>query len=426
MGNTNTIERDIVNLSGWPEEPAPVPELPTMEPSRERDMIKLTHDVEQQRAAAAGHIDHAMGELEATLALLESLSPDVDADLAKSQIAGSLSTLTSLRDQVHTANPALLANIVQSIPQAVASAQSTATKATRDAEKEENLIIGDVTVEKINRMSITAMADKLTAAHFAQMTTEQLDAVRAKTDQALAKADQEGKAVDVMLDQSPDTSEAYRTMRDQLAAEEEEARRSGNRQELARIQAMQSANREAELREQGMDALADKEAARGDDIRDAVRLIAREEAARKVNEQHQDMTPEEKAAFIEAAEAHAITELDADVDELAEERSALGESQEHTIGKKADGNLGWEEDQSEGQTKEVSRTSERRIGGGGSAFGSFGKPDPKMQAALDAAGPIANEASIEVAENQPEHSQDIQKPSVANAQPVTGPQMTVV
>jgi hypothetical protein len=140
----------------------------------------------------------------------------------------------------------------------------------------------------------------------------------------------------------------------------------------------------------------------------------------------QDMTPEEKAAFIEAAEADTTSKFDSATAELAEQRGALGESKEHTSIRKVVSNSFLIDDQSEGQVEEVSRTSERRIGGGGSAFGSFGKPDSKMQAALDAAAPIANEASIEVAENQPEHSQDIQKPSVANAQPTTAPEMRVI
>ncbi|RAH96063.1 hypothetical protein DLJ53_33485 [Acuticoccus sediminis] len=242
------------------------------DPELTKQRAELEAEILRQRGEVSAEIDRLLadnheGELDEQIARLGAALRLLDADLAAARY-GSASTVAAM---------------TVSMPAQADSLRQIADPA--EARFQSGSLMAEVTLSALEHLSIFDMAERFTPEHFAQMSTAQLDAIRRRSDalleSGLHRAPQADRAVETALGEAGIDSDFFRQNRDRFAADAEEARRSGDRLDLARALILGGTNRAEAFRQAGRDDLAEAEEALRDEQIANARLIAREEAARE-------------------------------------------------------------------------------------------------------------------------------------------------
>jgi len=289
----------------------------------DHDVIRLVapqeRDTEELRADLEAELDAIMAELESEIAHLTVTQHEFENEDAIDALSRQTSYLQGVRAHAGSVDAAGLLSLARSMPQIQSASATVLRTAATDGSFQTAAHMTEVTLEKLQKLEIGTIAETLTADRFARMSTAELDAVGRRVDQHVAESfaaerDAHSRIEDAATASGADLS-IYREQRAKLQAEEEQARRNGDRVALARAAWLQSTNSlhgaetaglsPAEIDERRQQTKADE---------DAFRLAVRERAAREARAQGK--TGKEAAEHIADAEAREVSAAQARVEEI--------------------------------------------------------------------------------------------------------------
>ncbi len=331
------MSRDFLILTP-PERPLRVAELPysvaedDFAPSR--DVLLLSEPAEdaelaKQRAELESEILRQRGDVSAEITRLTAENHEGELDEQIARLGGVLRMLDADLAAARYGSAQMVASMVAGI-----SAQSDAIRQTAgpaEARAQAGALMAEVTVAALEKLSIGAAYERLTAAHFSQMSDAQLDVIGRKLDAHVDRSLAHGRVVaseieDLASRTGADLS-AWRAEQDRLRAEEEEARRRGDKEALARIAYLNSTNDWIGAEEAGADAAyVEQRRQQMEEDRRAFALRLREQGAREAQEQ--GMTGKDAEEYIARREREGMAEADAERDQMVEQRRRMAAERE--------------------------------------------------------------------------------------------------
>lgn len=289
--------------------------------------------LEAMRAEIEAILDQQRNEL---IALLDALSGPEHSDEADA-LRTSISALDSEILSVRHGSPQMVADMARRVTTQAGATQAIISQQTGSASLQSGVLMAEFTAERLEQMSISAMADTFTAQHFAQMSDAQLDQigrqVNSHVEASLAADASVHGEIEAAAARSGENLSAYRMHRAMLQVEEEEARRRGDTQDLARIAYLRSQNALIGAQEAGADP-AFIEARRNQMEADeqALRLKTRETAAREAREL--GLTGAAAAAYIDQAESTTMAVVREQEAAIAADRDVEGRDREEVTAEK--------------------------------------------------------------------------------------------